>query len=102
MTRKLALTLATVALTALVVSPAAFAAPADLNQVISNLSTWLTALLATLATLMVLVGGVRYILAAGDPSMHEKAKGAIRTALIGYALALLAPILTSIVQQIVG
>jgi Type IV secretion system pilin len=102
MTRKLALTLTGVVLVALVASPLAFAAPADLNQVISNLSTWITALLAALATLMVLIGGVRFIFAAGDPSMHEKAKGAIRTALIGYALALLAPVLTSIVQQIVG
>jgi hypothetical protein len=34
--------------------------------------------------------------------MHEKAKAAIRTALVGYALALLAPVLTSIVQQIIG
>jgi hypothetical protein len=88
-------------LVALVAAPAAFAAT-DLNTVISNLSTWITGLLATLATLMLLIGGVRYILAAGDPGSHEKAKGAIRTALVGYALALLAPVLTTIVQQIVG
>ena len=104
MTRKrsLALTTLTLLLLALVAAPAAFAVATDLNTVISNLSTWITALLATLATLMLLIGGVRYILSAGDPGMHEKAKGAIRTAIVGYALALLAPVLTTIVQQIVG
>lgn len=102
MTRKLTLTLATLAVFALVACPAALAAPADLNQVISNLRDWITGLLAALATLLLMIGGVRYILAAGDPGMHEKAKGAIRTALVGYALALLAPVLTALVQQIVG
>ena len=101
MTRKLTFTLAPLLVFGLVVCPAAFAA-ADLNTVISNLSTWITGLLAALATLLLMIGGVRYILAAGDPSMHEKAKGAIRTALVGYALALLAPVLTALVQQIVG
>jgi hypothetical protein len=102
MSKRLTLTLATLSLLGLVVCPVALAAAADLNQVISNLSTWITGLLAALATLLLMIGGVRYILAAGDPGMHEKAKGAIRTALVGYALALLAPVLTSIVQQIFG
>jgi hypothetical protein len=102
MPKRLTLTLATLTLSALALCPAALAAPADLNTVISNLSTWITGLLAALATLLLMIGGVRYILAAGDPGAHEKAKGAIRTALVGYALALLAPLLISIVQQIVG
>lgn len=101
MPKKLILTLTTLTLVALVVCPAALAAT-DLNQVISNLRSWLTGLLATVATLFLLIGGARYIFAAGDPGMHEKAKGAIRNAMVGYALALLAPALTSIVQQIFG
>ena len=101
MTRKLTLTLATCLLVALVACPAALAAT-SLDQVISNLRVWISGLLAALATLLLMIGGVRYILAAGDPGQHERAKAAIRTALIGYALALLAPVLTSIVQQIVG
>ncbi|HUH82228.1 MAG TPA: hypothetical protein VLZ06_12980 [Solirubrobacteraceae bacterium] len=101
MTRKLTFALATAVLVALIAAPAAFAAT-SLDQVISNLRVWITSLLAALATLLLMIGGVRYLLAAGDPGMHEKAKAAIRTALIGYALALLAPVLTSIVQQIIG
>ena len=102
MKRKLTLTLATLTLLALVACPAAFAATTSLDQVISNLRVWVTGLLAAVATLFLLIGGVRYIFAAGNPGMHEKAKGAIHNALVGYALALLAPILTSIVQQLFG
>lgn len=101
MPRKLLLTLAALTLVALAACPAAFAAT-DLNQVISNLRAWLTGLLAAVATLFLLIGGVRYIFASGDPGMHEKAKASIRNAMVGYALALLAPALTSIVQQIFG
>jgi len=101
MPKKLILILIPAAVFALIVCPAALAAT-DLNQVISNLRSWLTGLLAAVATLFLLIGGVRYIFAAGDPGMHEKAKGAIRNAMVGYALALLAPALTSIVQQLFG
>ena len=101
MTRKLTLALATCVLLALVACPAALAAT-SLDQVISNLRVWITSLLAALATLLLMIGGVRYLLAAGDPGSHERAKGSIKAALIGYALALLAPVLVSIVQRIVG
>jgi hypothetical protein len=49
-----------------------------------------------------MVGGVRYLLAGGDPGALERAKGSIRAAMIGYALALLAPVLASIVRRVVG
>jgi hypothetical protein len=102
MHKKLLTTLALATTAALVTAPAALAAASDLNQVIDNLRVWITGLLAALATLLLMVGGVRYLLAAGDPGSHERAKGSIRAALIGYALALLAPVLVSIVQRIVG
>ena len=70
---------------------------------IENLRIWITGLLAeTRPTLLLMIGGVRYLFAGGDPGQHERAKGSIRAALTGYALALLAPVLVSIVQQIVG
>ena len=102
MHKRLLITLALATAVALVSAPAALAAASDLNQVIDNLRVWITGLLAALATLLLMVGGVRYLLAAGDPGSHERAKGSIRAALIGYALALLAPVLVSIVQRIVG
>lgn len=102
MPKKLITTLVLTAALALIAAPAAFAAAGDLNQVIDNLRVWITSLLAALATVLLMVGGVRYLLAAGDPGSHERAKGSIKAALVGYALALLAPVLVSIVQRIVG
>jgi hypothetical protein len=45
---------------------------------------------------------LRYITAGGDPSEIERAKGNLKSALLGYALAVLAPILLSILQSILG
>jgi Type IV secretion system pilin len=102
MHKRLITTLVLATAVALIAAPAALAAANDLNQVIDNVRVWITGLLAALATLLLMIGGVRYLLAAGDPGSHERAKGSIRAALIGYALAVLAPVLVSIVQQIVG
>jgi len=45
---------------------------------------------------------VQYLIAGGDPGGVEKAKTALKSAAIGYALAVLAPGLVSILQHIVG
>lgn len=101
MVTKLTLTISVAAALALVVAPAALAA-SDLNQVIENLRVWITGLLAGLATLLLTIGGIRYLFAGGDPAALERAKGSIKAAIAGYALALLAPVLASIVRRIVG
>ena len=59
-------------------------------------------LLAGLATLLLTVGGIRYLLAGGDPSQVERAKQALRSAAVGYAVAALAPVLVAILRSIVG
>ena len=41
-------------------------------------------------------------LASGDPGALERAKSSIKAAIIGYGLALLAPVLATVVQRIVG
>jgi hypothetical protein len=101
MKRKLTLALALTAALALALAPAALAA-GDINTVLSNLRVWLAGLLAALATLFLTIGGIRYLLAGGDPAALERAKGSIKAAIIGYALALLAPVLATVVQRVVG
>lgn len=101
MRTRLTLTVLLAAAAALAAAPPALAA-SDLNQVIDNLRLWLAGLLAALATLLLTVGGVRYLFAGGDPAGLERAKGAIKAALVGYALALLAPVLAALVRHIVG
>ncbi len=83
-------------------APESALAATSLNQVISNLQTWLMGILAAFATLLLVIGGVRYLAAGQDPGQLERAKGSIKAAIGGYALALLAPVLVSLVQKIAG
>jgi uncharacterized membrane protein len=102
----LAVALAVVAL--IVAAPtAAFAAgPAggvkDLRGVIAALQGWIMSILAALATLFLVLAGVYYATAGGDPAQVDKAKGALKNALVGYGLAVLAPVLLEAVKGIVG
>jgi hypothetical protein len=74
----------------------------DLPTVIGNLRGWVMGILAAVATLFLVLAGVYWATAGGDPAQVDKAKGALKNALIGYGLAVLAPILLQIVQGIVG
>ena len=82
----------------------AVAQPADptLGQVIERLRNVLVGLLIGLATLLLTVGGLRYLLAGGDPGQVEKAKVTLRSAAIGYGLAALAPALVRLLRFVVG
>ena|SRR5688500_1402890 len=73
-------------------------AGAELGPIITNLRVWLVGLLGIGATLMLTVAGWLYMTAGGSPTQIEKAKTAFRSALVGYALAALAPILVSVLK----
>ena len=77
-------------------------AVADLPTVINNMTVWITGIIAAVATLFLTIGGVRYVMAGGDPGEIEKAKGSFKSAILGYALAALAPIVVMIVKGILG
>jgi Type IV secretion system pilin len=74
----------------------------DLPTVIGNMTTWITGIIAAVATLFLTIGGARYLMAGGDPSEVERAKGSLKSAGIGYGLALLAPIILTILKNILG
>lgn len=102
------LTIATATATAVAVSVPAYAAEPqilaanDLPTIIGNITTWIIGLLLGVATLFLTIGGLRYLAAGGDPTEVEKAKSALKSALIGYALAVLAPILLAVVKGWIG
>jgi hypothetical protein len=74
----------------------------QLTQVLTNIRNWLLGMLVSLATLFLTIGGVRYLLAGGDPGEVDAAKRAFKSAAIGYAMAALAPALVSILRSLVG
>lgn len=67
----------------------------SIQQVVDNIRLWLVGILAAWATLCLTVGFIRYT--SGEPGEIEKGKVALRSAAIGYAGALLAPLLVTIV-----
>lgn len=74
----------------------------SVDQVLANIRSWIMGILAGLATVFVSVGGVRYVMAGGDPGEVEKAKTAFRAAGIGYGMAALAPLVVTVLRGIVG
>lgn len=74
----------------------------SLGEVIDNARNWIMGILAGLATLFLTIAGARYLLGGGDPSEIEKAKTAFRAACLGYALAMLAPVIVTVLKSIVG
>lgn len=75
---------------------------ASVASVINNFRNWIVGLLVAIATLYLTIGGMRYMLAGGDPGQIERAKSALRSAAIGYAFAALAPILVTMLSSVVG
>ncbi|MGH7747965.1 MAG: pilin [Acidimicrobiales bacterium] len=74
----------------------------SIDQVLTNIRTWVMGILASLATVFLSIGGVRYVMGGGNPGEIEKAKTAFRSAAIGYGLAALAPLVVTVLQGIVG
>lgn len=82
--------------------PLILAQPKSLPEVIDSLKLWIMGIIAAVATLFLVIGGLRYITAGGDPAQVEQAKGNIKSALLGYALAVLAPVILQVLQGIIG
>jgi Type IV secretion system pilin len=82
--------------------PALAEPPGSLNDVIDRIRAWLVGIAASLATLFLTYGAVRYLSAGGDPGAVEKARTALRSAAIGYGLALLAPLAVTILKTFVS
>ncbi|MCX4750601.1 pilin [Kitasatospora sp. NBC_01287] len=81
---------------------AVLAAPPTVDQLFANITTWITGIIATIATTFLTFGGLRYLLAGGDPGEVEKAKGALKGAGVGYMIAILAPVILDILKGLVG
>jgi hypothetical protein len=81
---------------------AAVLAVNDLPTIVANLRNWVMGLLAGLATLFLTIGGARYLMAGGDPGEVERAKAAFRSAAVGYVLAIIAPVVLTVLNSIIG
>ncbi|MDT8916064.1 pilin [Amycolatopsis sp. PS_44_ISF1] len=74
----------------------------SVDEVLTNIRNWIMGILAAVAAVFLTIGGLRYVMAAGDPGEIEKAKGSFKSAGIGILLAALAPLVVEILRGIVG
>jgi Type IV secretion system pilin len=75
---------------------------AVLNGIITRLQQVVVGLAASLATLFLSIGGVRYLFAGEDPEQISRAKKSFRGAAIGYGVAALSGTLFALLRYIVG
>jgi hypothetical protein len=82
--------------------PLAAPTPKPIPEVIDGITGWIMGIIALVATMFLVIGGLRYMSAGGDPAQVEQAKGNVKSALIGYALAVLSPVVLQALQGILG
>lgn len=72
-----------------------------LTTFLTNVMNFLISIFGALAVLMVIVGGVMYIISAGDPQRVEMAKKTIMGAVIGVVVALMAWVIVNTIVSLV-
>ena len=70
----------------------------DLMATLENIADWLFYLLLGIAVVFIVIGGIYYVTAQGDPEKIKKAGQTIQYALIGVIVASLAKGLVTLVQ----
>ncbi|MCL5010809.1 MAG: pilin [Patescibacteria group bacterium] len=82
-------------------NPSEFGIVAMLS-VVYNITNWIFFILIILSALMIIWGGLQYILAAGDPAKAGKGKTILTLSIIGIAIALLAKVVPSVLKFFLG
>lgn len=74
----------------------------SLDEVLTTLMSALSGLVVTLAIIFIVIGGILYMVSAGDPGMMKRAKDCWLGAVIGIAIVTIAPTFLKQVQIILG
>jgi len=61
-----------------------------LSGIVSNITTALVFIIGALSVLMIIVGGLRYVISGGDPKKTADAKNTILYAIVGVVVAIMA------------
>ena len=74
----------------------------SLDDVLNNLRNWVLGIVGSVAIAFFSWGGLKLLLASGDPEEIGKAKNAFKNGGYGLAVALLAPLLVAVLEGILG
>ncbi|MCX6761564.1 MAG: hypothetical protein NTY33_01840 [Candidatus Moranbacteria bacterium] len=74
----------------------------SIDDVLTSLLTALSGLVVTLAIIFIVLGGILYMMSAGDPGMIKRAKDCWLFSVIGLSIVIAAPTFLKEVQTILG
>lgn len=81
------------------VGPVNVSTSGDLNTIIGKIIDWVLGIAGAIALLFLIIGGVRYIISAGNPTQTEGAKKTIIYALVGLIVIILSYVLIKVVMD---
>ena len=74
----------------------------SITDILNRIRDMLMLVIGSLSLVMLTVGGIRYVTAGGDEDGVKGAKKTVQHALLGLAVAILAPVLIQIIKTILG
>lgn len=74
----------------------------SIADILNRIRDLLMLLIGSLSLVMLTVGGVRYVTAGGDKDNVQQAKQTVKHALLGVAVAILAPVFLQLIKTILG
>jgi hypothetical protein len=74
----------------------------SITDILNRVRDMLMLVIGSLSLVMLTVGGIRYVTAGGDKDGVNGAKQTVKHALLGLAVAILAPVLIQIIKTILG
>jgi hypothetical protein len=74
----------------------------DLGGVLTNIMNYLKKIAGSIALIFIIIGGIRYMVSAGDKEMMERGKKTLIYALAGFAIVVASSTFTSEIQNALG
>ncbi|OGI27178.1 MAG: hypothetical protein A2359_01435 [Candidatus Moranbacteria bacterium RIFOXYB1_FULL_43_19] len=74
----------------------------DLSTVLTNIMSYLKKIAGSIALIFIILGGIMYMVSAGDKERMEKAKNTLIYALAGFAIVVASSSFTSEIQNALG
>jgi len=72
----------------------------DVECLIKNITDWALGAIGLICVLMIIIGGVRYIVSAGNQTQTEGAKKTIVGAIIGLIIVILSDLMVNVVMSL--
>ncbi len=73
----------------------------DPEMTIADIANWLMGLAATVAVLLIIISGIRYIASSGEQNEIDAAKTTLRYAIMGLIITILAIVIVNVIRSVI-